>query len=154
MPRLGKSAKKPVAQTAQTDDFANPDAQNTVVNQKSAKLASTAGHGDRKKKVKFDNMQVYIFRVLKQVHPEIGISKRSMAIMNSFIRDILDKVCNEASGLSKMKKTQTISSKDIQCAVKLLLPGELSKHAASEGTKALAKYTQCVDNQKQKPQIA
>ncbi|KEJ82684.1 Histone H2B [Oxytricha trifallax] len=155
MPRLGKSAKKPAAQTASADDFANPDAQNTAVNQKSVKLVSTAGgHGDRKKKVKFYNMQVYIFRVLKQIHPEIGISKRSMAIMNSFIRDILDKVCNEASGLSKMKKTLTISSKDIQCAVKLLLPGELSKHAASEGTKALAKYTQCVDNQKQKPQIA
>ena len=92
--------------------------------------------------MKFDNLQVYIFRVLKQVHPEIGISKRTMAIMNSFVRDLLDKICNEASQLSKYNKTHTLSSKDIQCAVKLLLPGELSKHATSEGTKALAKYTQ------------
>lgn len=64
-----------------------------------------------------------------------------MAIMNSFIRDILDKICKEALELTKSNKTRTLSSKDIQCAVKLLLPGELAKHATSEGTKALAKYT-------------
>ncbi len=107
--------------------------------------AKTTGHS-KKKLCKYDNLQVYIFRVLKQVHPEIGVSKRTMAIMNSFIKDILDKICNEASQLSKFKKAQTISSKDIQAAVKLLLPGELAKHAMSEGTKALAKYTQTVQN--------
>ena len=69
-----------------------------------------------------------------------------MAIMNSFVRDLLDKICIEASSLSKYNKTRTLSSKDIQCAVKLLLPGELAKHATSEGTKALAKYTQTTAN--------
>jgi histone H3/H4 len=69
-----------------------------------------------------------------------------MAIMNSFIKDILDKICKEAMMLSKMKNGRTISSKDIQAAVRLLLPGELAKHAMSEGTKALAKYTQSVSN--------
>ena len=48
--------------------------------------------------------------------------------------------------LSKFKKGQTLSSKDIQAAVKLLLPGELAKHATSEGTKALAKFTQNVSS--------
>ncbi|XP_063785855.1 histone H2B 1.1-like [Pseudophryne corroboree] len=31
--------------------------------------------------------------------------------------------------------------KQIQTAVRLLLPGELAKHAVSEGTKAVTKYT-------------
>ena len=35
-----------------------------------------------------ETYSVYIYRVLKQVHPETGISKRSMSIMNSFINDI------------------------------------------------------------------
>ena len=35
----------------------------------------------------------------------------------------------------------TISSREIQTAVQLLLPGELAKHAVSEGTKAFTKYT-------------
>ncbi|KAI8498332.1 Histone H2B type 1-A [Branchiostoma belcheri] len=34
-----------------------------------------------------------------------------------------------------------ISSREIQTAVRLLLPGELAKHAVSEGTKAVTKYT-------------
>uniref|UniRef100_UPI00358EC042 uncharacterized protein n=1 Tax=Myxine glutinosa TaxID=7769 RepID=UPI00358EC042 len=35
----------------------------------------------------------------------------------------------------------TITLRDIQTAVRLLLPGELSKHTMSEGTKAVTKYT-------------
>ena len=35
----------------------------------------------------------------------------------------------------------TITSQEIQTAVRLLLPGELAKHAVSEGTKAVTKYT-------------
>lgn len=34
---------------------------------------------------KSESYSVYVYRVLKQVHPDIGISKRSMSIMNSFI---------------------------------------------------------------------
>ena len=35
----------------------------------------------------------------------------------------------------------TITSREIQTAVRLVLPGELSKHAVSEGTKAVTKFT-------------
>ena len=35
----------------------------------------------------------------------------------------------------------TITSREIQTAVRLLLPGELAKHAVSEGTKAVTKFT-------------
>ncbi|CAH3021321.1 unnamed protein product, partial [Porites evermanni] len=34
-------------------------------------------------------------------------------------------------------KKSPISSREIQTAIRLLLPGELAKHAVSEGTKAL-----------------
>ncbi len=40
-----------------------------------------------------ETYSVYIYRVLKQVHPETGISKRSMSIMNSFINDVFEKIC-------------------------------------------------------------
>ena len=39
-------------------------------------------------------------------------------------------------------KSMTMSSRDVQSAVRLVLPGELSKHAVSEGTKAMTKFTQ------------
>lgn len=90
---------------------------------------------------KAETYSVYIYRVLKQVHPETGISKRSMSIMNSFINDIFEKVALEAARLVRYNKKQTLSSREVQTAVRLLLPGELAKHAVSEGTKAVTKYT-------------
>lgn len=35
----------------------------------------------------------------------------------------------------------TMTSREIQTAVRLILPGELAKHAVSEGTKAVTKFT-------------
>ena len=52
-------------------------------------------------------------------------------------------VCSagEASKLASYNKKSTISSREIQTSVRLILPGELSKHAVSEGTKAVTKFT-------------
>ena len=46
-----------------------------------------------------------------------------------------------AGKLAKINRTKTLSSREIQTAVRLMLPGELTKHAMSEGTKAVAKFT-------------
>ncbi|TNV82887.1 hypothetical protein FGO68_gene14758 [Halteria grandinella] len=97
-----------------------------------------AAHHHRRR---VETFSVYIFRVLKQVHPETGISKKSMQIMNSFINDIFEKIALESSKLVRYNKKHTLSSREVQTAVRLLLPGELAKHAVSEGTKAVTKYS-------------
>ena len=84
----------------------------------------------------------YIFKVMKQVHPETRISKKGIAIINNFVTDTFEKVALEASKLCRIHKRGTISSRDVQSAVRLVLPGELSKHAVSEGTKAMTKFSQ------------
>ncbi|CAA0836426.1 Histone H2B.6 [Striga hermonthica] len=101
------------------------------------------GDGKRKKKVKknSETYKIYIFKVLKQVHPDIGISSKAMGIMNSFINDIFEKLAVESSRLARYNKKPTITSREIQTAVRLVLPGELAKHAVSEGTKAVTKFT-------------
>mmetsp|Transcript_10747 Transcript_10747/g.21000 ORF Transcript_10747/g.21000 Transcript_10747/m.21000 type:complete len:114 (-) Transcript_10747:42-383(-) len=98
---------------------------------------------DKKKSTKkrSETFALYIYRVLKQVHPDTGISKRSMNIMNSFINDIFERVCLESSKLVRYSKKRTLSSREVQTAVRLILPGELAKHAVSEGTKAVTKFT-------------
>uniref|UniRef100_A0A3B3THM5 Histone H4 n=1 Tax=Poecilia latipinna TaxID=48699 RepID=A0A3B3THM5_9TELE len=53
----------------------------------------------------------------------------------------MDRIASEASRLAHYNKRSTITSREIQTAVRLLLPGELAKHAVSEGTKAVTKYT-------------
>nr|CAA69025.1 histone H2B like protein [Arabidopsis thaliana] len=103
-----------------------------------------AGAGDKKKKRSKKNVEtykIYIFKVLKQVHPDIGISSKAMGIMNSFINDIFEKLAGESSKLARYNKKPTITSREIQTAVRLVLPGELAKHAVSEGTKAVTKFT-------------
>ena len=63
-----------------------------------------------------------------------------MNIMESFVNDVFERIAAEASRLARYSRQSTILPRDIQSAVRLLLPGELSKHAVSEGTKALTKY--------------
>ena len=95
----------------------------------------------RRRKKRKESYNIYIYKVLKQVHPDTGISRRAMGIMNSFIGDVFERIATEAGRLCRYNKKKTISSREIQTSVRLLLPGELAKHAVSEGTKAVTKYT-------------
>ena len=109
-----------------------------VAKKAAPKAAAKAAAKNRRR---VETFSVYIYRVLKQVHPETGISKRSMHILNSFVADIFEKIALEASKLVRYNKKHTLSSREVQTAVRLLLPGELAKHAVSEGTKAVTKYS-------------
>jgi histone H2B len=64
-----------------------------------------------------------------------------MSIMNSFTNDILERITEEAGKLATYNKKATLSSRDILVSVLLLLPGELAKHAISEGAKAVAEFS-------------
>ncbi|XP_078284575.1 histone H2B 3-like [Rhinoraja longicauda] len=109
------------------------------------KAAAKKNHKGEKKrrKIRRQSYGIYIYKVLKQVHPDTGIASSAMSIINSFVYDIFERIASEASRLIRYSKRQTISSREIQSSIRLLLPGELSKHAISEGTKAVTKYTSC-----------
>ena len=110
--------------------------------EKKAATKKPVGEGKKKrKKSRKESYSIYIYKVLKQVHPDTGISSKAMSIMNSFVNDIFERIATEASRLAHYNKKHTITSREIQTAVRLHLPGELSKHAVSEGTKAVTKYT-------------
>ncbi|XP_063750959.1 histone H2B 5 [Eleginops maclovinus] len=105
-------------------------------------VTKTQKKGDKKRRrSRKESYAIYVYKVLKQVHPDTGISSKAMGIMNSFVNDIFERISGEASRLTQYNKRSTITSREIQTAVHLLLPGELAKHAVSEGTKAVTKYT-------------
>merc|ERR1719378_1545865 len=95
-----KMAKKASASSKKTEKSVVPKAKPEKV-----KRDNKDGKERKKTVVRMDNFSTHIFKVLKQVHPDTGITSR-----------------------------------DIQTAVRLILPGELAKHAVSEGTKAVTKY--------------
>merc|ERR1711981_676314 len=103
---------------------------NRIKMAKASGKASAAKKGGKKaarraapRRRRTESFAVYIYRVLKQVHPETGISKRSMSIMNSFINDVFERIAGEASRLVRYSKRHTLSSREVQAAVRLLLPG-------------------------------
>ena len=138
-----KPAEKKPAEEKKTVAEKAPAEKKPKAGKKLPKEAGAAAGDKKKKRTKksVETYKIYIFKVLKQVHPDIGISSKAMGIMNSFINDIFEKLAQEASRLARYNKKPTITSREIQTAVRLVLPGELAKHAVSEGTKAVTKFT-------------
>jgi histone H2B len=121
--------------------FNMPPKTSGKASKKAGKATKTVSKDKKHKRRRKESYAIYIYKVLKQVHPDTGVSSKAMSIMNSFVNDIFERIAAEASRLSHYNKRSTITSREIQTAVRLLLPGELAKHAVSEGTKAVTKYT-------------
>lgn len=110
-----------------------------VKKNKTQKASNNNGNKKRRKSV--EGYQRYVYKVLKQVHPGMGVSSKSMVILNNFMNDMFERLASEASKLKDYTGNMTLSSREIQGAVKLVLPGELGKHAMAEGIKAVNNYT-------------
>ncbi|KQK05897.1 histone H2B.11 [Brachypodium distachyon] len=142
-----KAEKKPAEKKPAAEEKAPSKGEKKPKAEKRLPAAKEGGGGGVDKKAKkkakksVETYKIYIFKVLKQVHPDIGISSKAMSIMNSFINDIFEKLAQEAAKLARYNKKPTITSREIQTSVRLVLPGELAKHAVSEGTKAVTKFT-------------
>ncbi|CAL8139008.1 unnamed protein product [Orchesella dallaii] len=109
--------------------------------------ASKVEKTKQRKKKRKETYGIYIYKMLKYVHSDIGITAISMSIMNSLMTDIFERIAAEASRLAHYNKKSTITSREIQTAVRLIFPGELARHAVSEGTKAIARYTRKPTNE-------
>ncbi|XP_057889611.1 late histone H2B.L4 [Melospiza georgiana] len=108
---------------------------------KRGRAAASGEKRSKRKPKRKEAFSVYIYKVLKQVHPDLAISSKAMSIMNSFVSDMLERLAAEAARLAQYGRRATLSSREVQAAARLLLPGELARHAVSEGTKAVTKYT-------------
>jgi len=125
------SSKKPASKTPTEKKPAVEGAEGTTTAAKDKKL---------RHKKRAETFSSYIFKVLKQVHPDIGISNKAMMVMNSFVTDIFERIARESARLVDMNDRNTLGSREVQTAVRLVLPGDLAKHAVSEGGKAVAKF--------------
>lgn len=87
-------------------------------------------------------LAVYNVRIL---HPFCGYCvqyiRSSFLLLVCTCRILLIPAAQLLSQLIYAQAKKTISSRETQTAVRLILPGELAKHAVSEGTKAVTKYS-------------
>ena len=94
----------------------------------------------KSKKAQKTNWGYYILKLLKQVHPSMKISKQAMAVMVSCVEDTFERISQEAGNLHRKDKSSSLTTRDIQSAVRLVLPGELSRHSVSEACKAVIAF--------------
>jgi len=93
------------------------------------------------KRRRSESYSTYILKVLNQVHPDLSISRQAIKIINIFMNDIFEKVASESANLCRYNKKSTLTSREIQSAVRLIIPGELGTYAVYQGTKAIKIYT-------------
>ncbi|XP_055390702.1 histone H2B type 1-L-like [Bubalus kerabau] len=74
MPELAKSAPAPKKRS------------------KKAVTKAQKKDGKKHKHSRKESYSVYMYKVLKQVHPDTGISSKAMGIMNSFVNDIFEPI--------------------------------------------------------------
>ena len=51
--------------------------------------------GDKKKRNKRRKESYAIYKVVKQVHPDTGVSSKAMSIMNSFVNDLFERITDD-----------------------------------------------------------
>jgi len=76
----------------------------------------------------------------KQVHPELQLSEKARNVTCDFVYDLFLRICLESENICRLINRGCITSREIQTATRLVLPGELAKHGVSEGTKAVTKW--------------
>ena len=81
----------------------------------------------------------YVHKSLKSINKSMTMSSKTMKIMNSFVNDLFDRIATEAATLARVNKKKTLGSREVQTAVRLVLPTELAKHAMAEGARAVSK---------------
>lgn len=94
----------------------------------------------RRTRKRKETYNIYIFKCLKTTNPELGMSSKAMAALNSFVNDMFDSIAMEAGKLVGKGKGQTLNHRTMKAAVSLALPNELATHACAEAEKAVQKY--------------
>ena len=84
--------------------------------------------GSKKKKKNYDSFVTFIFRTLKSIHPEIGISKAAMDVLNSFVFDMFDRIILKSSSITHYNRRKTVSSREIEVATRFVFPRDLAEH--------------------------
>merc|ERR1712224_530405 len=147
MPPKGVKAKTKVASEKERSPSPQlSQAGDESISEKKAKGRGRPSGSQVKKRRKVDDRDYkrHVGIVLRQIHPGMTMSSSATRIMNSFLQDCFERISDEAGRLGhhpeSKRKHSRIEAREVQTAVRLLLPGELSKHAISEGTKAVTKY--------------
>ena len=85
-----------------------------------------------------ESYSVYIRRVLSELHPDIGISEKAMKILDSFVHELYEQLAVEASRAARIQRRNSLTSRDIETSVRVVLPEGLARRAMDKANLAVA----------------
>ena len=59
------------------------------------------------------SVQIYLHRVLKEIHPDISVSQKAISVLDSFTKDMHDRIAQEAGDLCRRHNKATLSSREV-----------------------------------------
>ena len=136
VPRL--MSRLPKASTRCPASPAPSAGSNTSSEQSTASSRSSSARSTIRKPRRKERFHNHLYKVLRQVQGwDISISAKAMNVMNEFSNHSFDRVMDEASRLVRYSGKATLTEREVQMAVRLVLPGELARHADKFGTKRI-----------------
>ncbi|KAJ1204075.1 hypothetical protein NDU88_007856 [Pleurodeles waltl] len=94
----------------------------------------------QRQRLRRGSFSLYVRRVMRLVHPDLNLSEQTVHEIDIMLSFLSCRLCEAGVRLLYYSNRKTLSVRELQNAVRLLLPGELSKHADSQGVRALQTY--------------
>ncbi len=97
------------------------------------------------------SFRVYIFRLLKTTQPGLRITKPAMEAVDSVVRVIAEKLVERALFLTANDDKKTVSSNELQTAVRMLLPDSLATNVVLSAQQSVTNFDESEAQRKDKP---
>ena len=107
------------------------------------KAAKKSGGGSNRKshlRKDQDGWHYYINRARSSVSKKHSLSRRAMMVMGSLVEDLFERLATEAINVAHVNRVKTLSGRELQIAVRLLMQGDLQRFGMTEGTRAVLAY--------------
>lgn len=86
------------------------------------------------------NFYTYIYRVLKKVYPDIGLSGSALPAMNNLVWITIEKIMFGVNQIMFRTGKKTIGAQEIKSATRLVLREDLMTNAIKKAEEAVKKY--------------
>jgi hypothetical protein len=87
-----------------------------------------------------DSYRREVYKVLKQVHPDMGIERSGLSAIDVIVADVESRLRAAAVRLAEEENAEELTELHIARAVREIVPGELATHGISEGNRALTRF--------------
>ena len=90
-------------------------------------------------------MKPYIHKICNQIHPDLKLNALFVNDLNHMAEAIVVELVHATIEITQTCGKSTLGSKEVEAASGIILKGVLKKHARSEGTKAVKRFTTAPD---------